>query len=350
MSKEVKTKKAKIWIIAGVLAGVIFVFLLFLVLGIYKFNWNSRFFLAIEKVIPFPAVYVRGAGIISVQEIKSNDAAIKKFYESQDFEKLGMRVDFSTDQGKKRLQLKEKEILNKMIEDKVIENLAQRRGIILTDAAVAAELESNINQFGNRENLMSDLARLYGWTISDFQEKVVKPELYAEKLAEVYANEIDTSAQQAKAKLLYERVVNKKEDFAKVAKESSEGQSAEVGGDIGWSTKDQLIQQVADKAYSMKVGETSEVVESPLGFHILKLEEKKTENGKDLVHLRQIFVKKTTFADWLKEKMKDYPVVVLLKDYQWNSNDGRIEFRDPAMKTFEQNLPANSEGDPSVLL
>jgi len=346
--KKGKLKKHKIWLIVGISAGVIFVFLLFLVLGVYKFNWSNRFFVGATKIIPFPAVYVRRAGSISVNEIKANKLAVKKFYESQDFEKIGMRVDFSTDQGAKRLAVKEKEIINKMIENKVIENLAQKRDITLTDTAVAMELESNIQQFGNKDNLMSDLARLYGWTIKDFEQKVVKPEMYSEKLAQVYANEMDTSAQQAKIKSLHEKATSKKEDFAKVAKENSDGQSAENGGDLGWSTKDQLIQAVADKAFSMKAGEISEPIESPLGFHILKLEEKKTDNGQDLVHLRQIFVKKTTFADWLKEKTKDYSVTIFLKDYQWNSNEAQIEFRDGGMRTFEQNLPANSEGDPSV--
>jgi len=347
-SRKEKLKKHKIWLIVGGVAGVIFVFLLVLVLGVYKFNWNNRIFSGTTKVIPFPAVYVRGAGSLSVSEIKANTASVKKFYESQDFEKIGMRVDFSTDQGAKRLAVKEKEVISKMIENKVIENLAKKRGITLTDSTVATELESNIQQFGNKDNLMSDLARLYGWTIKDFEQKVVKPGMYSEKLAQVYMNELDTSAQQAKIKSLYEKVASKKEDFAKTAKESSDGQSAQSGGDLGWSTKDQLIQAVADKAFSMKTGEISEPIESPLGFHVLKLEEKKTDNGQDLVHLRQIFVKKTTFADWLKEQMKKYPVSIFLKDYQWNSNEAQIEFRDGGMRNFEQNLSANSEGDPSV--
>jgi foldase protein PrsA len=347
-NKKARTKKAKIWLIVGVAAGMIFVFLLFLVFGVYKFNWNNRFFVNATKVIPFPAIYIRGAGSISVNEIKANLASVKKFYESQDFEKIGMRVDFSTDQGEKRLRIKEKEVISKMIENRVIENLAKKRGIVLTDSSVATELESNVQQFGNKDNLMSDLARLYGWTIKDFEQKVVKPEMYSEKLAEVYANEIDTSAQQEKIKLLHEKVTSKKEDFTKVAKENSDGQSAENGGDLGWSTKEQLIQPVADKAFSMKVGEISEPIESALGFHILKLVEKKTDNDQEMVHLSQIFVKKTTFADWLKEQTKKYPVTIFLKDYQWNSNDAQIEFRDTGMRSFEQNLPANSEGDPSV--
>jgi hypothetical protein len=348
MSKKEKLKKHKLWIIIGSSAATIFLFLLFLVLGVYKFNWSNQFFVVATKIIPFPAVYIRGAGIVPVNEIKADDAAIKKFYESQDFEKIGMRVDFSTDQGRKRLQVKEKEIINKLVENKVIENLAKARGITLTDATVATELENNIQQFGNKDNLMSDLARLYGWTIDDFEQKVVKPEMYSAKLAEIYASSLDTSAEQTKIKSLYDRVTSRKEDFAKVAKVDSDGQSAGNGGDLGWSTKDQLIQQVGDKAFSMKTGEISEPIESPLGFHVLKLMEKKSENSQDMVHLAQIFVKIPTYSDWLASQMKNYSVTVFLKDYEWNSSIGQVEFRDGAMKSFEQSIPANSEGDPSV--
>ncbi|MCI0471151.1 MAG: hypothetical protein L0Y73_05785, partial [Candidatus Aminicenantes bacterium] len=75
---------------------------------------------------------------------------------------------------------------------------------------------------------------------------------------------------------------------------------------------------------------------------------KKTDNDVEMVRLSQIFVKKKTFADWLNEKTKGYSVVVFLKDYQWNPATAQIEFREPEMRSFEENLPANSQGDPSV--
>ncbi len=329
-------------------SGVIFAILLVLILGVYKYNSNNRAILAAEKIIPFPAVYIQGSGAVSMNEVKADDMAVRKFYESPDFEKLGMRVDFSTDQGQKRSKVKEKEILNKLIENNIIESLAKKKGINISDAIVDQEVDSNIQQFGNRQNLMSELARLYGWTLDDFKQKVVKPELYSEKLTEAFASETDTSAQEAKIKSLYDRVTAKKEDFAKVAKESSEGQSAENSGDLGWSTKDQLVTEIADKAFSMNPGEISQVISSPLGFHIIKLEEKKSDNGQDLVHLRQIFVKIPTFADWLKGEMKKYNVRVFLRDYQWNSDTAQVEFKNPDLKKFEENLDINSQGDPSI--
>lgn len=343
-------KKEKFKILVGVVSAVVLIFILLcaLVIAVYKYDSGNRLVRLAEKIIPFPAVYVRGAGFVGLDEIKNNTAAVKKFYESQDFEKIGMRVDFGTDQGQKRLKVKEKEIINKMVENKIIEGLARKKGMVITDQMVEQRVTDSINQFGNRENLISDLARLYGWTLADFEKEVVKPELYAQNLAESYASEVNNEEQQKKANSLWEKAVKNKADFTQIARESSEGKSAENGGDLGWSTKDQLIGPVAEKAFSMKEGEISDVISSPLGFHIIKLEEKKLEDSQDLVHLRQIFVKITTFGDWLKEKMKGYSVTVFLRNYQWNASEGQAEFVNKDLQKFENNLSTNSQGDPSV--
>jgi hypothetical protein len=184
--------------------------------------------------------------------------------------------------------------------------------------------------------------------LEDFKKKVVEPDMAAERLSNSYYENLDTGPQEAKIRSLWERVTAKKEDFSKVAQESSEGDSSKNGGDLGWSSKSQLISEIADKAYSMRTGEISSVIESPLGFHVLKLEEKKSEDGEDMVHLRQIFVKIPTFGDWLKGQMKNCRVFVFIKGYQWNREEARIEFSDPDLRRFEENLDANSQGDPSV--
>lgn len=349
MSIRRKLKKNKLPVLVASVAILLFVALVLIFLGIYKFNWNNAFTSAFTKTVPLPAVYIKGAGLISIGEIQQDSKSVKKFYESQDFDQLGMRVDFSTDQGNKRLQIKEKEIINKLIENKIIEALARKRSIILTDADVDREVNSSIEQFGNRQNLMSELARLYGWSLEDFKQKVVKPELYTEKLAEVHASEADLSEQEKKIKTLHERAALGKEDFADTASSSSEGESSKNGGDLGWSAREQLIPEIAEVAYNLEVGKVSDVIASPLGFHIIKVEEKKTEGSEELIHLRQIFVKIPTFGDWLKEQIKDYKIVVLLEDYQWNANEVQIEFKDQSLRQFEENLEANSPGDPSVL-
>jgi parvulin-like peptidyl-prolyl isomerase len=66
--------------------------------------------------------------------------------------------------------------------------------------------------------------------------------------------------------------------FSSVAKEFSEdSKTAEKGGDVGFVIKGQggLLPKVADTLIKMKVGETSGIIESNIGFHIVQLNDKK---------------------------------------------------------------------------
>ena len=84
------------------------------------------------------------------------------------------------------------------------------------------------------------------------------------------------------------------EDFATLAKEYSTDGSKDKGGDLGWFGKNEMVPEFEKAAYALKPGEISEVVQSKFGYHIIKLEEKKTEtkDGKqeEKVHARHILI------------------------------------------------------------
>jgi peptidyl-prolyl cis-trans isomerase C len=68
-------------------------------------------------------------------------------------------------------------------------------------------------------------------------------------------------------------------DFAALAKEKSTDKgSGANGGELGWFSKDVMVKQFADAAFAMKVDEISQTaVKSQFGFHIIKLEERRTQ-------------------------------------------------------------------------
>ncbi len=63
------------------------------------------------------------------------------------------------------------------------------------------------------------------------------------------------------------------EDFARLAREYSEDPaSRERGGDLGWVRRGQLLPEFEEALYNMRAGDVSDLVETQVGFHIIKLE------------------------------------------------------------------------------
>ena len=84
------------------------------------------------------------------------------------------------------------------------------------------------------------------------------------------------------------------EDFAKLAQEYSTDGSKDKGGDLGWFGHGDMVPEFEQAAYALKPGEISNVVQSKFGYHIIKLEERKTEtkDGKpeEKIHARHILI------------------------------------------------------------
>jgi peptidyl-prolyl cis-trans isomerase C len=90
---------------------------------------------------------------------------------------------------------------------------------------------------------------------------------------EIHARHI-LVATEAEAKEVQERL-KKGEDFATVAKEKSKDPSAE-GGDLGFFGRGQMLKPFEDAAFSLKDGEISNPVQTQFGWHIIKVEERRT--------------------------------------------------------------------------
>lgn len=328
---------------------------LFMVLGavvvvvVYMVPRTTPLLETFVERMPLPVVMTGYRSVISFRELAANVSSVKQFYESQDFSKIGMRVDFSTEDGKKRLKVREKEVLNKMLEDQSIVLLARKRGIFVSQEMAHQGVARKLEEYGSATQVKDNLKRLYGWDLAVFEERVVLPSLYEDKLKESFFKEVNpvTEAKQ-KIELAAEALRNGG-TFSDVTKKYSDGQTAESGGDLGWLTLEDLTPELRTSVASQKVGVPGNVIESNLGFHIVFVDEVKNEQNGPLYRLRQIFARKETFSDWLTQEMKTLPIWVFSSEYRYDQDTARIEFKDATWKQYEEDLYNKASGDPSFL-
>ncbi|HEU4670803.1 MAG TPA: peptidylprolyl isomerase [Dyella sp.] len=103
-------------------------------------------------------------------------------------------------------------------------------------------------------------------------ERQVITEYHARQIL-ISPSELITPAQaEQKAQDLYQRIVRKHEDFAKLAKaDSADDTTANAGGDMGWFAKDAWGAAVAQQLSALKPDEVSRPFQTEAGWHIIQL-------------------------------------------------------------------------------
>ena len=97
------------------------------------------------------------------------------------------------------------------------------------------------------------------------------------------------------------------EDFAAVAEQVSESGTKEKGGLLGTVGRGDLSQALESAAFSMQAGEVSDALETPYGFHILKVESRTVGERASLDEVRE------TLREMLAAKKYDEDVTVFRK-------------------------------------
>jgi peptidyl-prolyl cis-trans isomerase SurA len=109
-----------------------------------------------------------------------------------------------------------------------------------------------------------------------------------------------------KAQDIYQRAKGG-EDFAKLAVANSNSQTALEGGALGWRKGSELPTFLADLIVTLKPGEVSQPQRTPTGYHIIRLNDVRSEEKKaivDQVHVRHILMKTNELQDDATVKQK----------------------------------------------
>lgn len=129
-------------------------------------------------------------------------------------------------------------------------------------------------------------------------------------------------------------------DFAELAKQYSEDQgTAPRGGDLGWFQRGQMVKEFEEAAFALQPGQVSEIVRTQYGFHIIKLEDRRSastfEEVKDQVRTAYLGeTKEERFRLWYQQVRDAAAVeikVPILEAYLLEEKD-----RDQALAAYER--------------
>jgi len=93
---------------------------------------------------------------------------------------------------------------------------------------------------------------------------------------------------------------SKGEDFGQLAIANSNSQTALDGGQLGWRKGTQLPEFILQLVTKMKAGDVSQPVRTPSGFHIVKLNERRSGEAQVIInqiHVRHILMKPNELDD-----------------------------------------------------
>src|ERR1700712_3050227 len=94
---------------------------------------------------------------------------------------------------------------------------------------------------------------------------------------EVHARHILVETEDEAKKV--EDELKKGADFAELAKKTSKDPGAADGGDLGFFTKDQMVPEFSAVAFTLEPGKISDPVKSQFGWHVIKVEEKRSRKA-----------------------------------------------------------------------
>jgi parvulin-like peptidyl-prolyl isomerase len=214
--------------------------------------------------------------------------------------KLSLMVGVQSLNERQRGLLK-RDVLNELIDEKVMINRADKLGISVKDSELKKRIEEIMKDYpedGFKELFKGRESDYKAW-MEDLRKRLILEKLIHQEVGlriavtdEEILSYLKTHAREGlsekrvhlsqillpdrdKAEAALERL-NSGEDFAAVAKEVSTGPEAEKGGDMGFFSRGVLPETLERAAFSLSPGKISRVVETPYGYHIVKVLEKET--------------------------------------------------------------------------
>lgn len=183
---------------------------------------------------------------IEQAELDKQLGALKKRFANEDqFKKTLEQMGF-TEEGL-RSQIQKVVTVQGFVETQVVQD------IVISEKEIRSYYDSHPESFRQPEQVKAS-------------HILIKVEAEAEKEKKAEALK--------KLKKIQERV-KKGEDFSALAKEFSQGPSSARGGDLGYFGRGQMVKPFEEAAFALEPGQTSDIVETKFGYHLIRCVDKK---------------------------------------------------------------------------
>lgn len=307
-----RPRRRILWIAAGasVALAALFGFCL------YRYQWRGGVAEVVTKVLPYPAAIVDGR-VIRYSDFQDDLTVLERFYQSQRDSAAPGSVFPSEAEMKQR-------VLDQLIKDQLAEELAARYSIVVTSDDVAKAYDTTIldqaalgtpSGKAKAESRAADtLRQMYDLRPSQFKTDILQPFLVRQKLQTAIQDDETLNAENRKKAEAALAELKAGKPFKDVALAYSEDPSvSSTGGDRGMIGSGLLPPEVEAAAFALKPGETSGVVKSAFGYHVLRVTDRQEDKGKVVkVHLYEILVRPIQLDDYLEAQKKSASIITFV--------------------------------------
>lgn len=221
-----------------------------------------------------------------------------------------------TELGQEMTPEEQKErVLGNFTDELLLAQAAGKSGFTVTDEEVQARIDRLATDMGGAEKL-AEWQSINGYTDETFRVALKRAIAVAWQRDTIVNNVPETAEQIHARQLFFKNEANaiaalaqlkKGIDFSTLARQ----QDDVLGGDLGWFPRGVLTQpEVEEVVFAMQPGETSEIIASNLGYHILNVIEREPDHP--LSTEARLILQEKALATWIENARAASTIEILV--------------------------------------